>query len=246
MQPSWSDCHSDSHNSAKNRENVALEAGPSTTERPADAALRTRRIETGGQPARRHRPADPRGAQPGRPDVDAHPRRAAAHLPRQRLRPRPAAPRSRTSSAASARTSTPSPAGLGTSAYVTVNLRQAEWRAVGEQLRALPGRRAHRAGRRRVRRDPAGPGPDNADLRRLVLDEIQGMPGVVTTRTLLVFEEHEPTAGPDRVTAPALLRACTPGTGPRRHHDRRRARARRRPRPRPRSSSWSAPCSPAS
>ena len=36
---------------------------------------------------------------------------------------------------------------------------------------------------------------DNADLRRLVLDEIQGMEGVLTTRTLLVFEEHEPTPG---------------------------------------------------
>jgi DNA-binding Lrp family transcriptional regulator len=33
---------------------------------------------------------------------------------------------------------------------------------------------------------------DNTDLRRLVLDEIQGMPGVVNTRTLLVFEEFEP------------------------------------------------------
>ena len=33
---------------------------------------------------------------------------------------------------------------------------------------------------------------DNADLRRLVLDEIQGMPGVLSTRTLLVFEEHSP------------------------------------------------------
>jgi DNA-binding Lrp family transcriptional regulator len=33
---------------------------------------------------------------------------------------------------------------------------------------------------------------DNADLRRLVLDVIQGMPGVVNTRTLLVFEEVEP------------------------------------------------------
>ena len=32
---------------------------------------------------------------------------------------------------------------------------------------------------------------DNAALGRLVLDEIQGMPGVVNTRTLLVFEEAE-------------------------------------------------------
>jgi len=33
---------------------------------------------------------------------------------------------------------------------------------------------------------------DNADLRRLVLDEIQGIPGVVSTRTLLIFEELTP------------------------------------------------------
>jgi len=33
---------------------------------------------------------------------------------------------------------------------------------------------------------------DNAALGRLVLDAIQGMPGVVNTRTLLVFEEAEP------------------------------------------------------
>ncbi|MET0414587.1 MAG: Lrp/AsnC ligand binding domain-containing protein [Actinoplanes sp.] len=33
---------------------------------------------------------------------------------------------------------------------------------------------------------------DNEQLRRLVLDAIQGMPGVVSTRTLLVFEEAEP------------------------------------------------------
>lgn len=85
-------------------------------------------------------------------------------------------------------------AGMGTSAYVTVNLHQAEWRVVGEQLRALPGV-VHIAlvggdfdviMLVRVQ--------DNADLRRLVLDRIQGMPGVVSTRTLLVFEEAEPHA----------------------------------------------------
>lgn len=83
-------------------------------------------------------------------------------------------------------------AGMGTSAYVTVNLRQAEWRVVGEQLRALPGV-VHIAlvggefdAILLVR------AKDNADLRRLVLDVIQGMPGVVSTRTLLVFEEVEP------------------------------------------------------
>ena len=89
----------------------------------------------------------------------------------------------------------PVASGLATTAYVTLNLRQADWRRIREQLQALPGI-AHiglvggdfdvillvRA-------------RDNEDLRRLVLDEIQGMEGVLTTRTLLVFEEHEPTPG---------------------------------------------------
>jgi DNA-binding Lrp family transcriptional regulator len=85
----------------------------------------------------------------------------------------------------------PVASGLGTSAYVTLNLRQPDWRQVREQLQALPGV-AHIAlvGGEfdvillvRAR--------DNAHLRRLVLDEIQGMPGVISTRTLLVFEELE-------------------------------------------------------
>jgi DNA-binding Lrp family transcriptional regulator len=83
-------------------------------------------------------------------------------------------------------------AGMGTSAYVTVNLRQAEWRVVGERLRTLPGV-VHIA---LVGGDfdviLLVRAKDNTDLRRLVLDEIQGMPGVVNTRTLLVFEEFEP------------------------------------------------------
>ena len=86
--------------------------------------------------------------------------------------------------------------GLGTSAYVTLNVRQAEWRRIRELLRNLPGV-AHIAlvGGEfdvillvRAR--------DNEDLRRLVLDKIQGMRGVVNTRTLLVFEEPQPAAVP--------------------------------------------------
>jgi DNA-binding Lrp family transcriptional regulator len=86
----------------------------------------------------------------------------------------------------------PVASGLATTAYVTLNLRQADWRRIREQLQALPGV-AHigLVGGEfdvillvRAR--------DNEDLRRLVLDEIQGMEGVLTTRTLLVFEEHEP------------------------------------------------------
>lgn len=79
--------------------------------------------------------------------------------------------------------------GMGTSAYITLNLRQAEWRNVREKLTSLAGV-AHIAlvGGEfdvimlvRAR--------DNEDLRRLVLKEIQDMEGVLSTRTLLVFEE---------------------------------------------------------
>ncbi|MEV6492105.1 Lrp/AsnC family transcriptional regulator [Actinoplanes sp. NPDC051633] len=89
----------------------------------------------------------------------------------------------------------PQAAGLGTSAYVTLSLRQADWREVRSQLQRLDGV-AHigLVGGEfdvillvRAR--------DNADLRRLVLDEIQGMPGVLNTRTHLVFEEPRPTGG---------------------------------------------------
>jgi DNA-binding Lrp family transcriptional regulator len=85
----------------------------------------------------------------------------------------------------------PVAAGLGTSAYVTVNLRQTEWRVVREKLRALPGV-VHVAlvggefdAILLVRTK------DNEELGRLVLNVIQDMPGVVNTRTLLVFEEAE-------------------------------------------------------
>ena len=89
-------------------------------------------------------------------------------------------------------------AGLRTTAYVTVTLQQAEWRTVRDKLQALQG----------VEHIGLVGGDfdvillvrarDNADLRRIVLDQIQGMAGVLNTRTLLVFEEPEvrPPAGP--------------------------------------------------
>lgn len=86
----------------------------------------------------------------------------------------------------------PELSGLGTSAYVTLNVRQAAWRQIAQRLQGLPGvvHIALVGGEFdvvllvRAR--------DNADLRRLVLDEIQGMDGVISTRTLLVFEEPDP------------------------------------------------------
>lgn len=79
--------------------------------------------------------------------------------------------------------------GFGTSAFITANVRQADWRSIRERLRRLPGI-AHIAlvGGEfdvvmlvRAR--------DNADLRRLVLEDILNIDGVFSTRTLLVFDE---------------------------------------------------------
>ena len=82
--------------------------------------------------------------------------------------------------------------GFGTTAYVTLNLNQADWRDMRNRLLALEGV-AHFSfvGGEfdvvllvRAR--------DNAGLRRIILDDIQTMPGVQSTRTLLVFEEYTP------------------------------------------------------
>ncbi|CNE87910.1 Probable transcriptional regulator%2C AsnC family [Mycobacterium tuberculosis] len=85
----------------------------------------------------------------------------------------------------------PVAAGMATSAYVTLNVRQADWRNLREKLSALPGV-AHLA---LVGGDfdviMLVRARDNADLRRVVLEEIHQMEGVLTTRTLLVFDEPQ-------------------------------------------------------
>lgn len=92
----------------------------------------------------------------------------------------------------------PELSGFGTSAYVTVNLRQSHWREIEQRLQALPGI-AHVA---LVGGDFDAVllvrARDNADLRRLVLDEILDIEGVLNTRTLLVFEE--PAITPTRLS----------------------------------------------
>ena len=82
--------------------------------------------------------------------------------------------------------------GYATSAYLTLNLRQADWRDVRKRLHELPGvEHVALVGGEfdvvllvRAR--------DNADLSRLVLDDIQSIPGVLANRTMLVFEESDP------------------------------------------------------
>jgi len=87
-------------------------------------------------------------------------------------------------------------AGLGTSAYVSLSIEQNSWRDVSARLGRLPYvEHVSMLGADfdvlvLVR------APDNAALRDLVLDRIQSIPGVQTTRTWLVFDEL-PGPGPD-------------------------------------------------
>lgn len=81
--------------------------------------------------------------------------------------------------------------GLATSAFVSLNVQQEAWRQISAQLQSLPGvvHIALVGGEFDVLLLVRA--SDNADLRRLVLDEIQGMDGVTSTRTMLIFEEPE-------------------------------------------------------
>ncbi|MGW0734345.1 Lrp/AsnC family transcriptional regulator [Streptomyces sp. NPDC002851] len=82
-------------------------------------------------------------------------------------------------------------AGQGASAYITLKIVQDSWRTVREQLRELPGA-AHIA---LVSGDfdvlLLVHTPDNRTLRELVLTRLQAIPEVLSTRTLLVFEETD-------------------------------------------------------
>ncbi|WP_181766475.1 Lrp/AsnC family transcriptional regulator [Streptomyces albidus (ex Kaewkla and Franco 2022)] len=82
-------------------------------------------------------------------------------------------------------------AGQGASAYVTLKIVQDSWRSVREQLLQLPGA-AHMA---LVSGDfdvlLLVHTADNRSLRDLVLTRIQSIPEVISTRTLLVFEETD-------------------------------------------------------
>lgn len=82
-------------------------------------------------------------------------------------------------------------AGLGTSAYVSLTIEQNSWPEVSARLGRLPYvEHVSRLGADfdvlvLVR------APDNAALRVVVLDRIQGIPSVRSTRTWLVFDEFE-------------------------------------------------------
>ncbi|MFD7294276.1 Lrp/AsnC family transcriptional regulator [Streptomyces sp. NPDC059897] len=82
-------------------------------------------------------------------------------------------------------------AGQGASAYITLKIVQNTWRTVREQLRRLP-EASHIA---LVSGDfdvlILVHTEDNRALRELVLTKLQSIPEVLSTRTLLVFEEED-------------------------------------------------------
>ncbi|MCE0486024.1 Lrp/AsnC family transcriptional regulator [Ornithinimicrobium sediminis] len=83
----------------------------------------------------------------------------------------------------------PEKVGLKTSAYISVSIEQNSWRQVAKVLQELPGvERVALVGAEfdvlvQVR------ARDNHELRDLVLEQIQALPGVKGTRTWLIFEE---------------------------------------------------------
>lgn len=83
----------------------------------------------------------------------------------------------------------PAKLGLATSAYVTLTVRQNSWRDLKDRLRTIP----------EVRHMALTGGEfdvilliraaDNDALRQVVLEQLQAIPGVLGTRTFLVFED---------------------------------------------------------
>jgi DNA-binding Lrp family transcriptional regulator len=81
--------------------------------------------------------------------------------------------------------------GLGTTAYVGITIDQTAWRAIAARLRDIPyiEHFALIGGEHDVLALVRA--PDNAALRDVVLDRIQDIPGVRSSRTWLVFEEQQ-------------------------------------------------------
>lgn len=85
----------------------------------------------------------------------------------------------------------PRRAGLGTSAYILITVEQTSWRTMSAELREIPF----------VEHVSLVGGdfdilllvrtPDNASLRDVVLERLQALDGVRSTRTWLIFEEQQ-------------------------------------------------------
>jgi DNA-binding Lrp family transcriptional regulator len=90
----------------------------------------------------------------------------------------------------------PEPAGLGTSAYIALTIEQNTWREVSAELARV--RYIEHAALLSGEHDVLAlvRAPDNATLRDVVLDRVQSIAGVLSTRTWLVFEEFDGTLSP--------------------------------------------------
>lgn len=85
----------------------------------------------------------------------------------------------------------PGRTGLTTSAYLALTVRQNSWRDLTEQLRRIPEVKHMALVGGDVDVMLLVRTTDNDALRRLVLDRVQEIPGVLSTRTLLIFEDLE-------------------------------------------------------
>ena len=81
--------------------------------------------------------------------------------------------------------------GLTTSAYVAMTVRQNNWRDLQVRLRAIPEVRHMALMGGEVDVMLLVRAQDNNALRRVVLEELQTIPGVLSTKTFLIFEDAE-------------------------------------------------------
>ncbi|MFI5930107.1 Lrp/AsnC family transcriptional regulator [Micromonospora sp. NPDC051543] len=90
----------------------------------------------------------------------------------------------------------PEAAGLGTSAYMALTIEQNTWREVSAELAQV--RYVEHVALLSGEHDVLAlvRAPDNAALRDVVLDRVQRISGVLSTRSWLVFEEFEGTQSP--------------------------------------------------
>ncbi|MCW3815180.1 Lrp/AsnC family transcriptional regulator [Micromonospora sp. DR5-3] len=90
----------------------------------------------------------------------------------------------------------PEPAGLGTSAYIALTIEQNTWREVSEELARV--RYVEHVALLSGEHDVLAlvRAPDNATLRDVVLERVQSIAGVLSTRTWLVFEEFDGAQSP--------------------------------------------------
>lgn len=82
-------------------------------------------------------------------------------------------------------------AGLETSAYVLLTIQQNTWREVASALAALPFIEHYALVGGDFDVLALVRAPNNAELRHVVLERIHEVPGVRSTRTWLIFDEHD-------------------------------------------------------